>query len=109
MSPIFDSPVKKTKVKFYSDERMLNVDGLFRGNGEQPDRRTDTDIMQQQMLHITRSLEKGERPGADAKSAQGDTEDKRLTRGKSSESKIALEIEMQKKIDTDKFEKKEEK
>ena len=43
---VFDSPVKRNKVEFCRDERMLNVDGLFRKNDEQPNELTDAQIMQ---------------------------------------------------------------
>ena len=104
--PVFDSSVKRNKVELRCDERMLDVDGLFRVDDDQSDRRTDTEIMQQQMLKFARSMAKGEKHYANYKPTQGDTEDKELMKGRSSVLKIASEIEMQKKADTDKSEKK---
>ena len=88
---------------------MLDVDGLFREDDDQPDRRTDTEIMQQQMLQFARLLAKGEKHYANYKPTQGDSEDKELRKGRSSVSQIASELELQKKADKDKSEKKEDK
>ena len=59
-SPVFDSPVKRNTVELCRDERMLDVDGLFRKNDEQPNELTDAHIMQQQMKEFNRSLAKGQ-------------------------------------------------
>ena len=45
-STVFDSPVKRNKVELCRDERMLNVDGLFRKGDEQLNELTDAQIMQ---------------------------------------------------------------
>ena len=100
-SPVFDSPVKKNKVELRGDERMLDVDGRFRKDDDQLDKRTDTEIMQQQMLKFARLLEKGEKHYASYKPARGDAEGKELMKGRASELKIASEMETQNKADTD--------
>ena len=43
--PVFDSPVKRYKVELRCDEWMLDVNGLFRKDDVQPNRRTDMKIM----------------------------------------------------------------
>ena len=53
-SPVF--PVKRNKVELCRDERMLDVDGLFRKDDEQPNELTDAQIMQQQMKEFSRLL-----------------------------------------------------
>ena len=59
-SPVFDSPVKRNKVELCRDERMLDVDGLFRKDDEQPNELTDAQIMHQQMKEFNRLLAKGQ-------------------------------------------------
>ena len=81
-SPVFDSPIKKNKVELRCDERMLNVDGLFREDDDQPDRRTDEEIMQQRMLKLALLLAKGEEQYAIYKPARGDAEGKELMKGR---------------------------
>ena len=58
--PIFDSPVKRNKVELCRDERMLDVDGLFRKDDDQPNELTDAQIMQQRMNEFNRLLAKGQ-------------------------------------------------
>ena len=59
-SPVFDSPVKRNKVEVCCDKRMLDVDGLFYKDDEQPNELTDAQIMQQQMKEFNRLLVKGQ-------------------------------------------------
>ena len=60
-SSVFDSPVKMNKGELCRKERLLNADGLFRENDEQPNRLTDAQVMQQQMREFNRLLAKGEK------------------------------------------------
>ena len=59
-SPVFDSPVKRNKVELCRDERILDVDGLFRKDVEQKNELTYAQIMQQQMKKFNRLLAKGQ-------------------------------------------------
>ena len=58
-SLVFDSPVKRNTVELCRDEQMLDVDGLFRKNDDQPNELTDAQITQQQMKKFNRLLAKG--------------------------------------------------
>ena len=60
-SPVFDSPVKRNKVELCRDERMLDVDGLFRKDDEHPNELTDAQIMQQQMNEFSRLVVTGQK------------------------------------------------
>ena len=68
-SPVFNSSVKRNKVELCRDERMLDVDGLFRKDDEQPNRLTDAQIMQQQMKEFSRLLPKGQNERQEKRSA----------------------------------------
>ena len=68
-SPVFDSSVKKTKAELCRDKRLLDVDGLFREDDEQPNRLTDTKVMQQQMREFNRLLAKREKERQEKRSA----------------------------------------
>ena len=59
-SPVFDSPVKRNKVELCRDERMLDVDGLFRKGDEQTNKLTDAQLVQQQMKEFSRLLATGQ-------------------------------------------------
>ena len=58
-SPVFDYPVMRNKVELCRYERMLDVDGLFRKDDEQPNELTDGQIIQQQMKEFHGLLVKG--------------------------------------------------
>ena len=50
---------KRNKVELCCDERLLDVNGLYRKDDEQLDKLTDTQIMQQHMKEFNRLLAKG--------------------------------------------------
>ena len=68
-SPVFDTLVKKNKAELCRAEWLLDADGLFHEDGEQSNRLTDAQVMQQQMREFNRLIAKGEKERQEKRSA----------------------------------------
>ena len=68
-SPVFDSHVKKNKAEICRDERLLDIEGLFHEDDEQPNMLTDAQVVQQQMREFNRLLAKGKKERQGKRSA----------------------------------------